>query len=85
MPISGVDSLFPLADARARAAARPFIDDLRLRPDPRATNAAIAVETVAQYYENFGQNWERAAMIKARHVASDLAAGAALLGLSDFI
>ena len=56
-----------------------------LRPDPRATNAAIAVETVAQYYENFGQNWERAAMIKARHVASDLAAGAALLGLSDFI
>ncbi|MEG9883787.1 MAG: bifunctional [glutamine synthetase] adenylyltransferase/[glutamine synthetase]-adenylyl-L-tyrosine phosphorylase [Hyphomicrobiales bacterium] len=63
-----------------------FRVDLRLRPDPRATNVAIAVETVARYYENFGQNWERAAMIKARPVAGDLAAGAALLGrLSGFI
>jgi glutamate-ammonia-ligase adenylyltransferase len=49
--------------------------DLRLRPDPRATQVAIAIEAAAVYYENQGQNWERAAMIKARPVAGDLALG----------
>jgi glutamate-ammonia-ligase adenylyltransferase len=49
--------------------------DLRLRPDPRATQIAIALEAAAIYYENLGQNWERAAMIKARPVAGDIALG----------
>lgn len=49
--------------------------DLRLRPDPRATNVAIALEAAATYYENMGQNWERAAMIKARPIAGDLEIG----------
>ncbi len=49
--------------------------DLRLRPDPRATQVAIALEAAAIYYENLGQNWERAAMIKARPVAGDIALG----------
>ena len=31
------------------------------------------------YYESFGQNWERAALIKARPVAGDLALGAAFI------
>ena len=52
-----------------------FRVDLRLRPDPRATGVAIALEAAAQYYESMGQNWERAAMIKARAVAGDIAAG----------
>src|SRR5262249_39795346 len=52
-----------------------FRIDLRLRPDPRATQIAIAMEAAAIYYENMGQNWERAAMIKARTVAGDLALG----------
>lgn len=52
-----------------------FRVDLRLRPDPRATQVAIAIEAAAIYYENQGQNWERAAMIKARPVAGDLALG----------
>lgn len=56
-----------------------FRVDLRLRPDPRATSAAIAVEAAAVYYENLGQNWERAAMIKARPAAGDIAAGEAFL------
>jgi len=56
-----------------------FRVDLRLRPDPRATSAAIAVEAAAIYYEHMGQNWERAAMIKARPVAGDLAAGVQFL------
>ena len=49
--------------------------DLRLRPDPRATQVAISMEAAAIYYENMGQNWERAAMIKARPAAGDLPLG----------
>ena len=49
-----------------------FRTDLRLRPDPRATQVAIAVEAAANYYENLGQNWERAAYIKARAAAGDI-------------
>ncbi len=52
-----------------------FRVDLRLRPDPRATQVAISLEAAAIYYENQGQNWERAAMIKARPVAGDIALG----------
>ena len=52
-----------------------FRVDLRLRPDPRATQMAISLEAAAVYYENQGQNWERAAMIKARAVAGDIALG----------
>ncbi|CAN7430653.1 bifunctional [glutamine synthetase] adenylyltransferase/[glutamine synthetase]-adenylyl-L-tyrosine phosphorylase [Mesorhizobium sp. LjNodule214] len=56
-----------------------FRTDLRLRPDPGSTPLAIPVEAALHYYEGRGQNWERAAMIKARPVAGDLAAGAAFL------
>ena len=52
-----------------------FRTDLRLRPDPRATQVAISIEAAALYYENLGQNWERAAMIKARAAAGDIALG----------
>ena len=56
-----------------------FRTDLRLRPDPRATQVAISIEAAAIYYENQGQNWERAAMIKARPAAGDLDLGAEFL------
>ncbi|SES15478.1 bifunctional [glutamine synthetase] adenylyltransferase/[glutamine synthetase]-adenylyl-L-tyrosine phosphorylase [Rhizobium sp. NFR03] len=52
-----------------------FRTDLRLRPDPGATPLAIPVEAALIYYEGRGQNWERAAYIKARPVAGDLEAG----------
>ena len=56
-----------------------FRTDLRLRPDPGSTPLAIPVGAALHYYESRGQNWERAAMIKARPVAGDLKAGAAFL------
>jgi len=56
-----------------------FRTDLRLRPDPGATPLALSTDAAFNYYESFGQNWERAALIKARPVAGDLAAGAAIL------
>jgi glutamate-ammonia-ligase adenylyltransferase len=56
-----------------------FRTDLRLRPDPAATPPAMTVTAAIGYYESMGQNWERAAMIKARPVAGDLATGAGFL------
>ena len=56
-----------------------FRTDLRLRPDPGATPAAMSMLAAEQYYESLGQNWERAAMIKARAVAGDIIAGEAFL------
>jgi glutamate-ammonia-ligase adenylyltransferase len=52
-----------------------FRTDLRLRPDPGSTPLAIPVEAALLYYEGRGQNWERAAFIKARPIAGDIAAG----------
>jgi [glutamine synthetase] adenylyltransferase / [glutamine synthetase]-adenylyl-L-tyrosine phosphorylase len=56
-----------------------FRTDLRLRPDPGATRLAISAPAALVYYESMGQNWERAALIKARAAAGDLAAGEAFL------
>jgi [glutamine synthetase] adenylyltransferase / [glutamine synthetase]-adenylyl-L-tyrosine phosphorylase len=52
-----------------------FRTDLRLRPDPGATQIALSVGSGLHYYETVGQNWERAAFIKARAVAGDIPAG----------
>ncbi|HWT08490.1 MAG TPA: bifunctional [glutamine synthetase] adenylyltransferase/[glutamine synthetase]-adenylyl-L-tyrosine phosphorylase [Roseomonas sp.] len=56
-----------------------FRTDLRLRPDPAATPLAVSIPAAITYYESMGQNWERAAMIKARPVGADRAAGEAFL------
>lgn len=52
-----------------------FRVDLRLRPDPGSTPLAISTIAAETYYESLGQNWERAAMIKARPVGGDLETG----------
>ena len=56
-----------------------FRTDLRLRPDPGATKVAISLPAALHYYETLGQNWERAAMIKARPAAGQLKLGKAFL------
>src|SRR3546814_2280777 len=56
-----------------------FRTDLRLRPDPGAMPLAISLNAALTYYESLGQNRERAAMIKARPIAGDLALGQAFL------
>src|SRR5262249_5611227 len=48
-----------------------FRVDLRLRPDPASTHIAISKAAALGYYESVGQNWERAALIKARPCAGD--------------
>jgi [glutamine synthetase] adenylyltransferase / [glutamine synthetase]-adenylyl-L-tyrosine phosphorylase len=56
-----------------------FRTDLRLRPDAGATQVAISTDAAEAYYEGMGQNWERAAMIKARACAGDPVASTAFL------
>jgi [glutamine synthetase] adenylyltransferase / [glutamine synthetase]-adenylyl-L-tyrosine phosphorylase len=56
-----------------------FRVDLRLRPDAGATQVAISTDAAESYYEGMGQNWERAAFIKARACAGDPQTGAAFL------
>lgn len=63
-----------------------FRTDLRLRPDPASTQIAISTAAALDYYESVGLNWERAALIKARPCAGDIAAGETLLNnLAPFI
>ena len=63
-----------------------FRVDLRLRPDPSSTQIAISTAAALDYYESRGQNWERAALIKARPCAGDIAAGEQFIhDLSPFI
>jgi len=56
-----------------------FRVDLRLRPDPSSTPPVVAAPMALAYYESVGQNWERAAFIKARVCAGDAAEGAGFL------
>ncbi|MEA2976032.1 MAG: [glutamine synthetase] adenylyltransferase / [glutamine synthetase]-adenylyl-L-tyrosine [Alphaproteobacteria bacterium] len=63
-----------------------FRVDLRLRPDPASTQIAMSTPAALDYYESSGQNWERAALIKARPCAGDIAAGETFLkNITPFI
>src|ERR1700722_2824892 len=60
--------------------------DLRLRPDPASTPVALSTVSAYQYYETVGQNWERAALIKARPAVGNLKLGERFLAdLAPFI
>ena len=63
-----------------------FRVDLRLRPDPGAMPVALSILAAESYYEARGQVWERAAFIKARTIAGDIAAGDQFLArLAPFV
>ncbi|MFZ5670863.1 MAG: bifunctional [glutamine synthetase] adenylyltransferase/[glutamine synthetase]-adenylyl-L-tyrosine phosphorylase [Pseudomonadota bacterium] len=63
-----------------------FRVDLRLRPDPASTPPAVPAPAAFTYYESVGQNWERAAFIKARAAGGDIPAGQAFLAeLAPFV
>ncbi len=63
-----------------------FRVDLDLRPEGRSGEMACSLRAAETYYESWGQNWERSAMMKARPVAGDLDLGERLLwALEPFI
>jgi glutamate-ammonia-ligase adenylyltransferase len=49
--------------------------DLRLRPSPEVTPIALSVNAAISHYESSALPWERAAFIRARAAAGDLALG----------
>ncbi|MBB4051027.1 glutamate-ammonia-ligase adenylyltransferase [Devosia subaequoris] len=73
-----VQKLVGLMEDR-QAGGYVFRTDLRLRPDPGSTPVAISFDAALAYYEVRGQNWERAAWIKARPCAGDKSVGEAFL------
>ncbi|MGH8352973.1 MAG: bifunctional [glutamate--ammonia ligase]-adenylyl-L-tyrosine phosphorylase/[glutamate--ammonia-ligase] adenylyltransferase [Pseudomonas sp.] len=56
-----------------------FRVDMRLRPYGSAGALVLSFNALEQYYQDQGRDWERYAMIKARVVGGDQAAGAILL------
>jgi [glutamine synthetase] adenylyltransferase / [glutamine synthetase]-adenylyl-L-tyrosine phosphorylase len=63
-----------------------FRTDWMLRPFGSAGAPAWSASAMEEYYQTHGREWERYALIKARPVAGDRAAGAALLkALRPFI
>ncbi len=56
-----------------------FRVDLRLRPNPDVTPIVLPVEAAISYYESSALTWERAAFIRARACAGDVALGQGFL------
>ncbi len=56
-----------------------FRVDLRLRPQSEVSPLAIPIEAALTHYESSALAWERAAFIRARACAGDVAAGEAFL------
>ncbi|NUR44817.1 MAG: glutamine-synthetase adenylyltransferase, partial [Sphingomonas sp.] len=53
--------------------------DLRLRPSPEVTPIALPVNAAISHYESSALPWERAAFIRARAAAGDIALGGRFL------
>jgi [glutamine synthetase] adenylyltransferase / [glutamine synthetase]-adenylyl-L-tyrosine phosphorylase len=56
-----------------------FRVDLRLRPSPEVTPIILPVDAMISYYESQALPWERAAFIRARACAGDIALGQGFL------
>ena len=56
-----------------------FRIDLRLRPEGNSGPLARSLNSYENYYAQWGQTWERMMLIKARHVAGDVALSAEFL------
>ncbi|HSZ23955.1 MAG TPA: bifunctional [glutamate--ammonia ligase]-adenylyl-L-tyrosine phosphorylase/[glutamate--ammonia-ligase] adenylyltransferase [Candidatus Sulfotelmatobacter sp.] len=66
--------------------ARCFRIDLRLRPGGRSAPLVTPIEGATDYYENLGEPWERAALLRARPVAGDREIGFRLrIELNHFV
>jgi [glutamine synthetase] adenylyltransferase / [glutamine synthetase]-adenylyl-L-tyrosine phosphorylase len=57
------------------ADGRVFRVDLRLRPEGSQGALCYSLHSCEVYYQTWGENWERQALIKARHCAGDASLG----------
>ncbi|KJS06061.1 MAG: hypothetical protein VR73_10700 [Gammaproteobacteria bacterium BRH_c0] len=58
-----------------------FRVDMRLRPYGQSGSLALNFDAMEEYYQTQGRDWERYAMVKARVVAGDQAAGKKLMAI----
>jgi glutamate-ammonia-ligase adenylyltransferase len=76
-----------LAEEIIRAVSAPgaegniFRIDLRLRPEGKSGPLVRSLDSCENYYAEFGETWERMALIKARPVAGDAAVGTAFVDM----
>ncbi len=60
--------------------------DMRLRPGGDGAAIALSLDATLDFYQNYGQTWERAMLTKARPVAGDMALGEAFVeGVRPFV
>ncbi len=60
--------------------------DMRLRPGGDGAAICMNLDATVSYYQEYGQTWERAMLVKARPVAGDLQLGEAFIAeISPFI
>jgi len=60
--------------------------DLELRPEGKSGSLANSVDGALSYYESFGAEWERQALVRLRHVAGAPAAARAFeAGIEPFV
>ncbi len=60
--------------------------DMRLRPGGDGAAICMNLDATVSWYQEYGQTWERAMLIKARPVAGDVQLGGAFIsGISPFI
>lgn len=84
-PVTHLEHYARLTEQLARALGEVtehgfvFRVDLNLRPDGRNGPIVNSVDAMEAYYESFGRTWERAALLKARPCAGDLAVGERLI------
>ncbi|MGH7949368.1 MAG: bifunctional [glutamate--ammonia ligase]-adenylyl-L-tyrosine phosphorylase/[glutamate--ammonia-ligase] adenylyltransferase, partial [Candidatus Binataceae bacterium] len=63
-----------------------FRVDLRLRPGGRSSPLVTSLDGALSFYQNYGQTWERAALLRARPVAGAVGLGHRLIDeLSRFV
>lgn len=60
--------------------------DMRLRPGGELGAIGLSLDAALQYYQDYGQTWERAMLIKARAAAGDIDLGRAFIdGIQPFV
>lgn len=63
-----------------------FRIDLRLRPDGESGPVVVSLSSALDYYTQWGETWERSALIKATPVAGDLKLGEEFVkGIEPFV
>jgi [glutamine synthetase] adenylyltransferase / [glutamine synthetase]-adenylyl-L-tyrosine phosphorylase len=85
--VSAAEYYVKLAEEFAKFISRDTEDgfayrvDLRLRPEGQRGSLALSIRGYEDYYESWGQLWEKAALLRARHVAGDEDLGAEFMAV----